>query len=79
MTLLAARCQALARELCPLKQEADLSTPVDLTTSRRDRGTLTGSTIGINDTDQFVVLALRHVYRPGMAECETTAGLRRVA
>lgn len=78
MPLLVARCQALARELCTLKQEADVLTLVDLTTARRDRGRVTGSLVGINDSDEFGVLALRHVCRPMLGECQTTAGLRRV-
>lgn len=76
------RAQSLAMEHFPLKEEIDLTIPVDLTVLRRDRGQITGSEVaGADPFWRWVVLTLRHVYQadPSFVSLDTTAGLLRVS
>jgi hypothetical protein len=76
--MLLARVQALAGEQFSLKLEPELTAPVNLDVARRDRVRVAGTTVGIADTDEFVVLSLRHHYEadPSFGRLTTTAGLR---
>jgi hypothetical protein len=39
---------------------------------------VTGTTVGIQDSDEFMVMELSHTYRATLNECKTHAGLRRL-
>jgi hypothetical protein len=60
------------------KYEADIQARANLDTYRRQRGKVTGTTVGIQDSDEFMVMELSHTYRATLNECKTHAGLRRL-
>lgn len=78
--LLALRAQALAAEYFSPRFEAEVQIPVRLGFSRRDQVQVRGTTVGIADTDRWVILTLSHDYdaEPGFGQCSTTVGLRRL-
>lgn len=69
--MLVLRTQADARESFGIKDEPELTTPVKLDLRRRQRVRITGSTVGIGNTQDFGVATIAHRYRPVMADCKT--------
>lgn len=78
--LMTSRAAGLALQLFGLKMEPELTTPLNLELSRRDRVRIKGTYLGIADYDEFVVLSLRHTIKfdPAYATVDTVAGLRRL-
>jgi len=79
--LVTGHCQALAGEAFLLKREIDLSVPLDVVRSRRERVAVYDCDgLGIPDGTECVLLTLSHTWTAGdgWTRMETTAGLRRL-
>jgi hypothetical protein len=79
--LVTGHCQALAGDAFLLKREIDLTVPLDVVRSRRERVAVYDCAgLGIPDGTECVLLTLSHSWRAGdgWTRMDTTAGLRRL-
>lgn len=76
--LLVRQTQYRFLDLAPLQYLAAPEVLLKLDLQRRQRVRIEGLKVGIEDTDEFVVLAMTHELRPALADCKTALLVRRV-